>query len=208
MKKFKRIQALILAVVLVLSTMSMSAYATEVEETSKEDTTNSSFVPLSETQYSREDAIKMMGMTEEEAEGVEFFLVDAEPMNIEDVGNSARGTTINPGATHTFPTFSFSSYNVGAYWTCNGNQLRWIAVHNTCTPYDINHYVEIFLYAYGQEDPNDVMNCHSHMNFLMVGETRNSGFLSATKGLDYHFVYYCPGGGEYTSTITMMVAVK
>lgn len=209
MKKFKRIQALFLAIVLVVSSMSMSAFAAEVEDTNADSaTTNSSFVPLSETEYSRDDAIRIMGMTEEEAEGVEFFLVDAEPISSDESSQSARGVVINPGQTHNFPSFSFTSKNVGSYWTCKGTQLRWTAVHNTCTPYDINHYVTIFLYAYGDEDPNDVMACHSYMDFLMVGETRSYGFMSAVKGLDYHFVYYCPGGGQYRSTVTMMVAVK
>ena len=152
-------------------------------------------IPIEKTGITRENAIKILGVNEEEAKQMSFYVVDAEP--------AKSGIGISPGETHVFPTFTFTGTNIGSYWTCKGTKLTWAAIHHSAA--DENTYIAIFLYGYGRENPNNIFEgCTGHVLSLRAGDSYNSGvFVSSPKDYDYHFVYY--GGNQ--SKVTMIVGV-
>lgn len=205
MKRIKCIVSLVLAMTMVII-MSFSAtpvMATENNVIVSDDT--QTMIPLEETEYTREEAIEILGISKEDAKNMSFYVVDVEPaenLNI-DNGISTCGVSISPGENHAFPTFTFTGKNVGSYWTCKGTKLTWSAIHHSSA--NSNNSIAIFLYGYGKEDPNDVFaGCTGCVVDLPAGSTYRSGsFTPATKNYDYHFVYY--GGNQ--SKVTMIVGI-
>ncbi len=191
MKVVKRVRIIssILALLLLIGAQPVMAHE-NAEKTGQ-------MIPLEETTYTREEAMEILGITEEEAEKASFYVVTPETN-----GQSTKSghVTIGPQQVYTFPSFTFSDMNYGSYWTCNGSLLKWAAVHHSGA--DVNTAITIHLYRYGQYDPNDVMDCTSFVQFLPVGETYQSGWIDAYK-TDYRFVYW--GGNQ--SKVTMIVAV-
>lgn len=203
MKKINRFSLLALALVFSLLFSSQTAMAAELPENVSSN--SSAMIPLEETEFTREEAIKILGVSEEDAEKMSFYVVDAEPAEIStpEPGISTYGVGIEPGQVYTFPTFTFSGTNIGSYWTCKGTKLTWAAVHHSSA--DPNTSLSIFLYGYGRENPNDIFEgCTDHVLYLPVGESYQMGsFISSPKNYDYHFVYY--GGNQ--SKVTMIVGI-
>ncbi len=203
MKKSNHFRLLALTLVFSLLFSSQSAMAAELPKGVSNN--SSEMTPLEETEFTREEAMELLGVSAEDAEEMSFYVVDAEPAETSSYkpGISTYGVGIEPGEAHTFPTFTFSGRNVGAYWTCKGTKFIWAAIHHSAS--DPNANIDIFLYGYGRENPNDIFDgCTDHVLQLGVGEThRHDSFISSPKNYDYHFVYY--GGRQ--STVTMIVGV-
>lgn len=196
LKKFRRISALVLTLSLLCSQAVMARETDNIAEST------GTMIPLEETSYTREEAMEILGISEEEAEKVSFYVVDTEPneTSVIEPGISTNQVTIGPQEIYTFPSFTFTGDNNGAYWTCNGTMLKWAAVHHSAA--DVNTKIGIILYRYGQPSPDNVFDCVSYVMFIPVGETYQSGWIDAYK-TDYRFVYW--GGNQ--SKVTMIVAV-
>lgn len=203
MKNSKHLVSFILAMILSLFSFSPAALATEMR-TANSDISNE-WIPLSESSFSREEALELLGVTEAEAERMSLFVVDAEPIDASSLssGLSTCSVTIGPNAVHQFPSFSFTGTNIGSYWTCAGTKLKFSAVYHSAA--NVNTPIDIFLYGWGMENPNDIFEgVTAHVLQLMPGNTYTmNGFVNAHQNYDYHFVYY----GGNNSTLTMIVAV-
>lgn len=194
-----------LAFTLVLSLIFTSQPVMAAELENDIPSSSEAMIPLEETEYTREEALEILGLTEEEAKDMSFYVVDAEPAEVSDTESeiSTHQVTIGPGESYWFPTFTFTGTNVGSYWTCTGTQLSWAAIYHSAASSRAS--IAIFLYGYGRENPDNVFEgCTSHLLDLMPGNSYTNGYHSAVKNYDYHFVYY---GGDQ-SKITMIVGVK
>ena len=203
MKKFTHLS--FIALILALSMLLCPQTAMAEELPKNVSNVSSAMIPLEETDITREEAIKILGISNEEAEKMTFYVTNAEPAESTNYknGGSTRGVSIGPNEAYAFPTFTFSGNNTGAYWTCMGTRLTWGAVHHSAA--DINTYISIFLYGYGMEDPNNVFaGATDFVLSLGVGQTYHMGsFVDATPNYDYHFVYY---GGDQ-SMVTVVVGI-
>lgn len=212
MKKTSKFRFLTLCLTLVLLVSAIPANAASVAnaETLYEDSQTLSesntegLTPIEEAGITQEEALEILGLTAEEAaaEGLSFYVVDAEPVeNLDDSqGVSPAHVTIPSGEVYSFPTFTFTGTNYGQYWTCGGTRMIFGIVYHSAS--DHNADISVYLYRWGQDYtvPNEY---EASVLFLPVGETyQMNSFFNAYK-CDYKFVYY--GGRD--SRITVVVGI-
>lgn len=129
MKKFicttrkKRFSCFLLALVMCIlgSTTAFAASAetaypetNNIETNNEVSSNNATFEKLSDTDMTREEALAILGLTEEEFGDGELYVMTQDVTLSE---ASTRGTiTLGSGDNHAFPWFTFTNGNVGSNW--------------------------------------------------------------------------------------------
>ena len=156
-------------------TLSATSFAAEESE-------NNDFVytKIEATDQQYQDALKALNLTEEEARECNIYSLD-----------SVNGVTVpNNGSFYYFDEFTFWDYNGGAYWTCQGNQLRWgVNWHATSESYE---YYDLRLGLYLYRYPGGVTNEIDHIWLYCTnpnGDSYTSDWMSVVPQ-DYRFIYY------------------
>lgn len=149
---------------------------------------------IKEDDSNYQEAIRVLGLSEEEAS--ECNLYSIEP----------RGVSVPNNQDYWFNWFTFTTSNGGSYWTNNGSQLKW--GYDWYGTYTNDHDLRLGVYLY--KYPGNAGDLIDQM-WAQNGESRRSGWLSVTRGLDYRFTYYCnylTQSGTGTATVHMYVATR
>ena len=156
----------------------LSAFAAE-----EAPSTDNTFVPVEESSISRQEALEILGYTEEDLNGGQILVGDFEI--------SSRNS-IEPANPFDSGYFSFSGRNVGSYRTLYGNVLGYAILWKPTE--DLSSGVpalEVNFYAYGNS------KALKHHLMYFYEDTPNYGdyyrlptqTLEIQDGLDYHFIY-------------------
>ncbi len=146
-----------------------------------------------------DEAKEVLGLSDEEAQKSNIYAVDVAPANM------ARVTIPNNGQNYKFPEFTFSGYNGGAYWTCQGSRLKW--GYTWRGTYDSNYDLRLGVYLYKYNRPNDILVDQA---WTYNGVGYESNWISASR-TDYRFLYYCnylTQSGEGYATVKIYVATQ
>lgn len=151
-------------------------------------------VLIKENDSNYQDAVRVLGLSEEEASECDLYSIEP------------RGVSVPNNQDYWFNWFTFTTSNGGSFWTNNGSQLKWgYDWHGTYTSdYDLRLGVYLYKYPGYAGDLVDQM-------WAQNGESRRSGWISVTRGLDYRFMYYCnylTQSGTGTATVHMYVATR
>lgn len=153
---------------------------------------------IEEAGISREEAIEVLGLSHEEAQDVEFYAL-----------RSTNQLILNSGDGYKFPTFTFTSYNVGSYFTVNANKIMYGVIWEIASNQPAAT-LEVKLYPYGEP-------C-AYTAYINSGNsegdkrlTTKSNWIDAYNGVDYHFIYeakaWTGDDRSVTSSVTMVIAV-
>lgn len=195
-----KIWSILLAMVMCFTVTTTSAYAAETTPSVESDTLN--VKSIDEAGISRDEALQWLGLTEDEAQGVQLYALDA-----------TNQVTINSGETHRFPTFTFTGENGGSYFTVNGDRMkvtmRWFPRFSDSTP---GHF-RALIWPYGSITPiNQVfITTEWEPNAGSNVWSNSTDWFDVTKGLDYRITYYCNRpdiGTELKCDCTVIVAVE
>ena len=191
-KNMKKFVSFMLAIVMCMISTALPVFAAE------EKSRNSEIQPIEELGISREEVIEALDLTEEEAEKAQFYAV-----------NGARQRTFNSGDTYKFPTFTFTDYNVGSYFTVNANKIMYGVIWEIGADQPAAK-LSVKLYPYREP-------CAYTAGINTTNEdgakrlTTKSSWIAAYKGVDYHFVYEARAWEgdtrSVTSSVTMVIAV-
>lgn len=192
------------AIILVFTIVSpLSIFAAEPVDESE--------LALEAAGVTREEAIEMFGLTEEQAENVTFYLIDESSSS----SNQSRGVVVDPENPWKPSRFHFTGYNGGSYNTMNGENLIFRVLWKP-DPGDGSEFCKVHLYAWGSYSPvYSVLLTLASPVYIYDTSFRDitSSSIDITYGLDYRFVYesYTGHGGMYPtdhgSTIQILVAV-
>ena len=174
--RLSKVLCLILTFVSCLCAFPLSTLA--VDDTPTVESNTLDVQSIEEAGVSKEEAMQVLDVSKDEAQDMEFYLIT--------IPASSDHISIGSGDTHTFPKFSFSGENGGSYFTVNGNQMKygvkWWPNSNSAA------YLRIHLYKYGHPSYINTMYLTSIGNIGNV-QSKQSDWISTTKGLDYRFVY-------------------
>lgn len=156
----------------------------------------------------REEAVAMFDLTEEEAEHATFYYVDDSPSSIQTRGVVDVNNPWNPSAFH------FTGRNVGSYQTMNGNKLKFRMLWKPDAG-DGSEFCWVYLYPYGQNYVYSYLFTLASPVYASDSSYRDftSSWINITYGLDYHFIYESKTGhGEmyprdYGCTMKVLVVV-
>ena len=189
----KRFLSKIIAGVLSISMLSsIPVFAAE----SVPEVQNDNTLTFEEVGITREEAIEMFELTEEEAERATFYVIEdaATSTEIQPLGAIDSNNPYDSGY------FSFTGSNTGAYRTMNGNKMKFRMLWKPDAG-DGSEACQIYLYPYGQLAIWQYLFtlaspvCSSDTSYRDI----TSSWIDITYGLDYHFVYdsYTNHGGGY-----------
>ncbi len=187
----------VLGILMAVAMMIMSFAPMQV--LAAENTEEGTVTLIQENDEYYNEAKEVLGLSDEEAQKSNIYAVDVNPSKM------ARVTIPNNGQNYNFPEFTFSGYNGGAYWTCQGTRLKW--GYTWRGTYDSNYDLRLGVYLYRYNRPNDVL-IDQAWSYNREGYTSN--WLSASR-TDYRFLYYCnylTQSGEGTATVKMFVATQ
>ena len=190
--------SLLLTLVLCLCAFPLSTLA--VDNTPSIESNTLDVQSIEEAGVSKEKAMQVLDVSKDEAQDMECYLIT--------IPTASDHVSIGSEDTHTFPKFSFSGENGGSYFTVNGNQMKYAVVwwpnSNSAA------YLRIHLYKYGYPTYISTMYLTSIGNIGNV-QSKQSDWISTTKGLDYRFVYKsCYEDGSATParcSVQMLVGV-
>lgn len=165
-------------VTMVLSFMLISPVSVFASES-----VNESDIALQAAGISREEAIAMFNLTDEEAENATFYYIDDSP-------SSVKTQAVTPNNPWDPPAFHFSGHNVGSYQTMNGNRLQYRMLWKPDSG-DGSQFCNVYLYPYGQNYVDRILFTLASPVYGSDSSYRDisSGWINITYGLDYHFVY-------------------
>lgn len=190
--RLTKAMSFMLAIMLCLWCIPLSAFATEVEDNIPEIQT------IEEAGITREEAIEVLGLSHEEAQDVKFYAL-----------RSTNQLVLNSGDTHKFPTFTFTSYNVGSYFTVNANKIMYGVIWEIKDGQPAAT-LEVKLYPYGEPCAYTAF-IRSEMDGGDKRYTTKSEWINAYNGVDYHFVYeakaWTGDDRPVTSSVTMVIGV-
>ena len=200
-KFWKRSLSKVIASILSLSLLtSVPVFACE--------STDESELALQAAGVSREEAIEMFDLTEEEAENVKFYCMDSSPSSIQSRGVIDVNNPWNPAAFH------FTGRNVGSYQTMNGNKLKFRMLWKPDAG-DGSQFCDVYLYPYGGSYVYRYLFTLASPIYSGDSSYRDftSSWIDITYGLDYHFIYDSQTGHgsmyptDYGCTMKVLVAV-
>lgn len=163
--------------------------------------------PIEDTKYTKSDAIKTLGLTQEEAQKSKFYVLTLQNPSTSskiDISQMAQ-VTIPVNTTFSWAPFTFYEENGGSYWTVQANKIKWgvFSFHGT---YDSDYDLRLGVYLYSYGVSSDI----SHA-WMQNGNTYLSDWIPVTWGHDYRFHYYCEyltHGGYGTATVQMYVVTS
>lgn len=183
--------------------MSGSVYAAEPSE-------NSNVLTIEEAGISREEAIEMFDLTEEEAERANFYVLED--------GDTVSGiqplSAIDSNNPYDSNYFSFSGSNTGSYRTMNGNKMKFRMLWKP-NPGDGSEACQVYLHPYGQSYKWQYLFtlaspiCSSDSSYRDI----TSDWINIIYGLDYNFIYWSytgHGGGncpDHRCTMRVIIVV-
>lgn len=198
---FKKRSLFSLAAIALAFTMvsPLSIYAAEPVDQSE--------VALQSVGVTREEAIAMFGLTEEEAANATFYCVDYSS-SIQSRGVVDINTPWRP------PAFHFTGDNIGSYQTMNGTKLKYRILWKP-DPGDGSQFCNVYLYPYGQNYVDRMLLTYAAPEYANDPSFREkiSDWIDIIYGLDYHFVYESRTGHggmyptDYGCTIEVLVVV-
>lgn len=203
MKAKKSFLAMLLASVMLVCAMPCTAFA----QNSSSDTDYgiisvadmSNFELLDDSVMTREEAIQMLGLTEEEAEQVTFYTCEVGVDSSEKATRSIE--TLNSGDVKAYD-LTFSTYNRGLDRVFKGNQMKWGCRLVSTT----GSGVSVMRCSYDVPDGYEVMD-------LTPGyyDTQSTTWFSIYYGGTYYWKYYGYGNGtEYgphLHTLRLVIAI-
>lgn len=194
----RRIFAFVFALAMCSSMQIMQAYAAETVENDK------NIMSIEEAGFTREEAMEFLDLSEEEAEGVNFYALKATNDHV----------YIGSGDVHAFTEFTFTGTNGGQYFTVNGNRMKAYAAVSYVNRG--NQPIEFRAYLWEYDNPYYLTNT-LYTNTSYTPSSSNSekwvtstNWIDVTYGLDYRFTYYCNNintGRDATCTVYLVVAV-
>lgn len=189
----RRIFAFALALGMCFSMQAIPAHAAETVEN------DMNVMTIEEAGFTREEALEILGMTEEEAKEVNFYAVRA-----------INQVALSPGDVWTPNAFSFTGENTGSYFTVNANKIKFGVVWEPASKTQATQ-TRIYLWPYGSNVAAGQMYFESSMIGSNGKASKTSDWINATYGLDYHFLYDCyyigSAAQQATCTITLVVGV-
>ena len=195
MKALKLISVVLSVMMLTAVPTSITSYAT--------DTNDDSVVLIEEEDSNYSKAIEVLGLTEEEAKECNIYSVDSESIS------NARGITIpNDSGYYAFDRFDFSGTNTGAYWTCQGSELKWGFEWTSLNGTNVSaQYLHVSLSQYPAQDAGDIISqsgyCYNESGFT-------SSWISCNR-CDHRFYYTTGYTGVYETSharVRMYVATR
>lgn len=164
-KMYSRFLALVMALAMIFSCTSV-AFATEVPtEVSTTRIDSISFVPLDETNYSTEDALAVLGLSEEDVNGKAIYAVSMDVSNTSTPQSRKSNVQVPSGSSHVFPAFSFTSSHTGdTTWTVGGSAFTWGGVLNSISDPNAMVTVNVIRNDTGKALQND------YIQFTEVGK--------------------------------------
>lgn len=191
-KSFTKITSFMLALMFCFLLVPFSAFAAEVENDSLKIQT------IEEAGVSREEAIEVLGLTDEEAQNIKFYAL-----------RSTEQLTFNSGDFYEFPTFTFTDYNVGSYFTVNADKIMYGVIWELEDGQPAAT-LEVKLYPYGEPCAYSAF-IRTTMDGGDKRLTTKSEWIDAYNGVDYHFIYdanaWTGDPRSVTSSVTMVIAV-
>ena len=196
-KRVFKFWSILLSMVMCFSTYTCSAFAAEnlSEETSSVEVQN-----IEEAGISRQKALEVLGLTAEEAEGVDFYAL-----------TSSNQRVFESGDVYTFPTFTFTNNNIGSYFTVNATKLIYGIVWQVPADQPAAT-LDVELYPSGEPR---AYNIHLSTTSDRVGTQvlrDSSGWINTYYGVDYHFVYKAAAWygdpRSVTSSVTVIIGVS
>lgn len=157
---------------------SISAFAAE------SPSSTNTFVPVEESSISRQEALDILGFTEEDIDGGEILVGDFEVSTL---------SSIDPSNPFDSGYFSFSGENIGSYRTLHGNFLGYTILWKPTEFLGRGApTLRVDLYGYGSNKSLSAWQIDTSIqNPTMVGDYYRSPTktLKIQDGLDYHFIY-------------------
>lgn len=141
------------------------------------NTTDSNWTIINENDEDYEKALSVLGIAKEEAKNYNLYSV---PLKCDT--NSTRDiASTSPESYRKWNEFTFYTSNIGSYWTCDGNQLKWGFTWYCTNGFNSGQYLEVQLYEY----PNTYINSSG---YTYAGFNYTSDWLSSNY-CDYRFKY-------------------
>ena len=185
MKKFlncsKRCFCGLIAIMISLFSISpITSYAVDITDRQNK-------IALKEMGLTKEEAIAIFDLTEEEAKHATFYVMDVD----QKIPTAQTRGTINPHDIWAPPEFHFTGYNGGSYQTMNGTKLKYRMLWKP-DPGDESEFCEVYLCGYGL-----ITYSHYLLFTLAAPEYINnpsyrdltSEWINIYYGLDYRFTY-------------------
>lgn len=193
----RRIFAFALALGMCFSMQAIQAHAAETVEN------DNAIMSIEEAGFTREEAMELLDLSEEEAEGVSFYAVRATTDHV----------YIGSGEVHDFPEFTFTGTNGGQYFTVNGNRMKASAVVRFINRGNQPIEFRAYLWEYG--NPYYLTNTlYTNTSYAPSSNPEkwvtSIDWVDVTYGLDYRFTYYCNNintGGDATCAVYLVVGV-
>lgn len=206
-KRFSRSIGLVLSLAIALSVFAPAVYASE-----SNDTCATSADPLDASTITFEDAVEYLGLTPEEAQKVQLYVVetDGDVFSLSESGiqpcveiTDPSRTYINSGEIYNPGYFSFTGYNIGRYRTMNGSKLKLSFVWkptSTTTLCD----VLIQLRRYGVSQP--VLQMHLYNDVYKPNDynVQQTDWINIVSGRDYNIIY---DAWDFDATMTVTVSM-
>lgn len=200
----KRFISLIMALAMIFTlSLSTTVFAAESSaDALATDGTAVELVPIEDAGISREEAIAILGLTEDEAENCMFLATSEElPEGSGTLNISPRSIIIPSGTAKYFDEFSFTGSKTGSnHWIVGGQYFGWVAGLRSIS--NANATVSVYVHRAGN---NSVVDSNSVRG---AGNTcRSTRTLSVSQyGSEFYFSYSTASG--VTATLLMAVVTS
>ena len=194
-KRFYKIVCLLITMAIICSNVFVIPVFAETV-----NTTDSDWTIIDENDKDYEKALSVLGITKDEAKDYNLYSI---PLKC--AKNSTRDIiSPSPETYRKWNEFTFYTSNIGSYWTCDGNQLKWGFTWYCTNGFNSGQYLEVQLYEY----PNTYINSSG---YTYAGFNYTSDWLSSNY-CDYRFKYrtavYAEPSTVAYATVQMFAATR